>query len=379
MTDTKWEPIFGQQIDSEKDFYSIEYDNQNSKNIEKSKENTGTAFKNDNSDKKTTGSNTFKNNHEDPYSSDFNENLQDQLKALSDNEEDHESLKEIENSKKIKTQLKKTKKNEKTKKRIYSSLKINSKTKNEDMFLVMKEIQLRKFKIDNIRNKITRKVFKWIYGVLSKCLKHCEIEDKIKRISDDNLKLMNMETIKKIKKKSIKELFTFWPNDTRLGKKKRKKLKEDRVYNKQNEIIFEKLANLSNFPIVKEFIDSSFEDVYKNYYIAGNNPFPKIFDDSKDSNTFEKSIYKFESNYKERYQNIAKNYFFGKDKEETAQHKENKDENETTQDKVKTTYNKPNEGLLEKQIHSIFLRPVEPFDSSSENVFHNNSRKKEHS
>ena len=150
----------------------------------------------------------------------------------------------------------------------------------------------------------------------------------------------------KIKKKSIKELFTFWPNDTRLGKKKRKKLKEDRVYNKQNEIIFEKLANLSNFPIVKEFIDSSFEDVYKNYYITGNNPFPReLYDDSKDPNTFEKSMEKFESDYKKRYEYIVRNNFFGKDEEETAQYKE------TAID------NKRNEGVN--------------FDSSSEDVDHN--------
>ena len=109
---------------------------------------------------------------------------------------------------------------------------------------------------------------------------------------------MNQSKILKVMNKSIRELFE---NESPICKKLEGK----------NEYVFDQLANDPNVSDeVKEFIDSSFRNVFIYYFVMGKNPFPNLFVDSEDSNSFEAFMETVESDSKDKYRNFALNNFF---------------------------------------------------------------------
>ena len=153
--------------------------------------------------------------------------------------------------------------------------------------------------IDNIFFKLMRKFFKWTKGRIDKV--YCFYYNKkniIKRIKGEFISSMNQSKVLKVMNKSIRELFD---NESPKYKKLEGK----------NKYVFDQLANDPNVSDeVKEFIDSSFRNVFIYYFVMGKNPFPNLFVDSEDSNSFEAFMETVESDSKDKYRNFALNNFF---------------------------------------------------------------------
>ena len=109
---------------------------------------------------------------------------------------------------------------------------------------------------------------------------------------------MNQSKILKVMNKSIRELFE---NESPICKKLEGK----------NEYVFDQLANDPNVSDeVKEFIDSPFRNVFIYYFVMGKDPFPNLFDDSEDPNSFEAFMETVDSDFKDKYRNFALYKFF---------------------------------------------------------------------